>query len=467
MITQISHNELAQYKLFEDLTDDELDWVLANSSELQLDEGEYFIREGDKAESFYVVLDGELQVIRHVDGKDMVVGTTPRGIMGGEIALLNGTPSGLTLRAIMPTRLLVLGLAAFRKMFAAAPPLGTRVLQTATERMHGFAVMRQQQAKLAALGKLSAGLAHELNNPASAAQRAASSMRSTLPRLQSRALRLCKLGMGADQIDRLSSYQETMVTRQAGLKPLSTLERGDCEDEVGDWLEDRGVPGAYDMASALVELGATPAELEQVIDGLPADAVPEALSWLAESASADRLLGEVELSSKRIADLVGAVKAYSYMDQGQIQEVDINRDLENTLKVLGHKLKKGVTVEREYAPDMPKIFGRGGELNQVWTNIIVNAIEATNYSGTIRLITRNEHDFVMVEIADNGPGIPPEAQPRIFEPFFTTKGVGKGSGLGLDISYRVIKQHHGTIEVHSKPGNTRFIVRLPVSTGAV
>jgi signal transduction histidine kinase len=163
---------------------------------------------------------------------------------------------------------------------------------------------------------------------------------------------------------------------------------------------------------------------------------------------------------------VTAVKAYSYMDQGQIQEVDINRDLENTLTVLSHKLKQGVTVEREYAPDLPKILGRGGELNQVWTNILVNAIEAMGYSGTIRIVTRCEHDFIMVEIADSGPGIPPEIQPRIFEPFFTTKGVGKGSGLGLDISYRVIKQHHGTIELQSRPGNTRFIVRLPLSSGA-
>jgi signal transduction histidine kinase len=461
-----TQQEIAQLPLFEDLTDDELEWVLANSEEQLLEKGDYFIREGDRADRFYVVLDGELQVIRTIDGKETVMGTTPRGIMGGEISILNGVASNVTARAILPSRLLVLGLAAFRQLFAAAPPLGTKVLQTATERMQNFAVLRQQQAKMAALGKLSAGLAHELNNPASAAQRAASSLRASLPTLQSRALRLCKLGMDGDQIDRLAAYQETIVARQGTLQPLSTLQRADCEDEIADWLAERQVPGAYDIASALVELGATPDEMEQTIAGIPADAVAEALAWLAESAGADRLLNEVVLSSHRITHLVTAVKAYSYMDQGQIQEVDINRDLENTLTVLGHKLKQGVTVEREYAPDLPKILGRGGELNQVWTNILVNAIEAMNYSGTIRLVTRCEHDFIMVEIADNGPGIPPEIQPRIFEPFFTTKGVGKGSGLGLDISYRVIKQHHGTIELQSQPGNTRFIVRLPLSSGA-
>jgi signal transduction histidine kinase len=462
-----THTELAQLPLFEDLTDDELDWVLANSEEQGLAKGEYFIREGDPADRFYVMLDGELQVLRSFEGKEKVMGTTPRGIIGGELSILNSTPSMVTARAILPSRLQVFSLAAFRQMFAAAPPLGTKVLQIAAERMQSYATLRQNHAKLEALGKLSAGLAHELNNPASAAQRAAATLREQLPRLQSRALSLCKLGLDGDQIDRLSAYQEQLVARKGTLAPLSTLERADREDTLGDWLADRDVPGAFEMASALVDLGVEPAEIEAVIGGMSIGAVPQALAWLAESADADSLLGEIELSSRRIAELVGAVKAYSYMDQGSVQEVEINRDLENTLTVLGHKLKKGVTVVREYAPQLPKLMARGGELNQVWTNIIVNAIEAMQYQGELRLITRCEHDFIMVEITDNGPGIPPEVQPRIFEPFFTTKGVGKGTGLGLDISYRIIKQHNGTIEVQSRPGNTRFIVRLPVSSGAV
>jgi signal transduction histidine kinase len=196
---------------------------------------------------------------------------------------------------------------------------------------------------------------------------------------------------------------------------------------------------------------------------LPPNAIAAAITWIAEAAAGDGLLGEIEISTRRIAELVGAVKSYSYMDQGAIQEVEINRDLEHTLAVLSHRIGKQVEVRREYDPALPKLMGRGGELNQVWTNLIVNALDAMEHSGVLRLITRYEQDFIMVEVADNGPGIPHKVQPRIFEPFFTTKGVGQGTGLGLDISYRIITQHHGTIEVQSQPGNTRFIVRLPVA----
>jgi signal transduction histidine kinase len=196
--------------------------------------------------------------------------------------------------------------------------------------------------------------------------------------------------------------------------------------------------------------------------GLPADAAPILLLWLCESLGATGLLDEIGQSARRIADLVGAIKEYTYMDQGDLQQVDIHRDLENTLRILKHKLKE-IQVDRQFDPELPKVMAHGGQLNQVWTNLIDNAADALGGQGVLSLITRSENDFVMVEVADNGPGIPPEILPRIFEPFFTTKSVGAGTGLGLDTSYRIIHQHNGTIEVQSQPGHTRFIVRIPVN----
>ncbi|WP_129675108.1 ATP-binding protein [Candidatus Chloroploca sp. Khr17] len=457
----LTSSELAGLPLFEDLTDDELAWVLANSYEQALAVGEVFMHEGDPADRFYVVLEGELQIARTLDGTRKVMGTTPRGIIGGEISLLNAVPSMVTVQAIAPSRILVMGVEAFRQMFAAAPTLGSKVLQIASQRMYGFASMRQQQEKLAALGQLSAGLAHELNNPASAARRAAVSLREMLPSLQARALRL-----GVDHhhlpLERLTRFQGLLIERQESLPPMSSLERSDYEDQLGDWLDDHGVAEAYALAAPLVAVGVTVAELAGLISGLEAATSTETLGWIAEAATVDGLLAELELSTRRVAELVAAVKAYSYMDQAPIQEVDLNRDLAHTLVVLRHRLK-GITVVNEYSHDLPALMGRGGELNQVWTNLIVNAADALKGSGTIKIITRCEHNFAMVEVADDGPGIPPDVLPRIFEPFFTTKGVGTGTGLGLDISYRIITQHNGTIEVQSQPGATRFIVRLPVS----
>jgi signal transduction histidine kinase len=458
-------SELSRIELLADLTDDELEWISAHTQEELVPAGSYFVREGEPADRFYIVLAGELQIIRTIDGKELVMGTTPHGIMGGEIALLNGIPANITARALMDSRLLVFRTAAFRQMFAAVPPLGTKVLRIAAERMQSYASRVQQQERLAAVGKLSAGLAHELNNPAAAAQRAARTLSETLAGLQTRTLALNQLGLNSEQITQLAAYQAQLSARQQSLPPLSTIEQADREDELADWLSDHQVPAAYEIAAGLVAAGVTPAELRKLTQHIPAPIFGTILGWLSESVNADGLLHEIELATRRISELVGAVKQYTYMDQGHEHDVNINRDLENTLTVLNHKLKRGVTVIREYDPALPAVVGNGGELNQVWTNLIANAIEAMEYQGTLKVITRCEHDFVMVEITDTGPGIPDAIQPRIFDPFFTTKPVGAGTGLGLDITYRVIRQHNGSIDVQSQPGNTRFIVRLPAAQG--
>lgn len=447
--------------LFRDVTDDELQWLIDHSSEQTLAPGDYFAREDEPTRHFYIVLEGELQVIRTINGQEAVIGTTPRGIMGGETWLLTGTRAGATARAIAPSRLMVFDYAHFLQIFSQVPPLGAQILRTAAERLHGFATLVNQQEKLAALGKISAGLAHELNNPASAARRAAGTLREVLPTWSLRTLTLSTWSLSHEQIQQLTAMAQEMAARARTTEPLTALEQTDREEAMIAWLKEHQVADTDDLAATFVTAHIDVDELAALAASLPAPALGDVLGWLHQELDAASLLDEIEQGTKRIADLVAAVKGYTYMDQGLLQEVDIHRGLENTLVVLRHKLQQ-THVERHFDPNLPTILARGGDLNQVWTNLIDNAIDALNGQGTIRLITRCENNYVMVEVTDDGPGIPPAVLPRIFEPFFTTKGVGVGNGLGLDTVYRIVNQHNGAVEVQSVPGCTRFIVRLPV-----
>lgn len=445
--------------LFQDATDDELAWLVAQSTEVTVAPGEYFFREGEPARRFYVVIDGELQVTRTINGEKIVLGTTPRGIIGGELWLLRGTPVEAAAQAIVPTRLMVFDFKSFLGIFTHCPAVGVQILRIAAERMQGFASLVKQQEKMAALGKLAAGLAHELNNPAAAVRRSAATLRNTLTDWQTHTLQLAGLGLTTAQLDQLLALLQTLQMRSATAPLLSPLEQSDREMALDLWLSEQGVANSWEFAPTYVASGVTIADLEMLVAAV--GVMPPLLTWLCEWLTARGILDELEQGTGRIAELVSAIKSYTYMDQGAWQSVDLHRDLENTLLVLKHKLKN-VTVARQYGAAVPPIMARGGELNQVWTNLIDNAIDAMASGGTLTIVTRFENAFVMVEITDNGPGIPKAILPRIFDPFFTTKGVGQGTGLGLDISYRIVQQHHGTIEVHSKPGETRFIVRLPV-----
>jgi signal transduction histidine kinase len=455
-------DELHQIPLFEGISDDEFVWLLDNSYELYLDNGDYLTQEGEEVDLFCVVLNGELQVTATINGRQSALGTLPRGVIGGELQLLNRTPSFVAVRAIMPAHLMVLTADVFRQLFTVSPKIGARILQIAAERAQRFSVTLSQQEKMAALGKLSAGLAHELNNPAAAARRAAQTLRDSTPSLQTRMVKLALLGLSNEQLEKLIAFQQETVSRVADTLPLSPLAQSDREDEIADWLDEHGVEDHWDMTSTFVSMGVTLDDLKALAATVPLESLGDILAWLHEILCATLLLDEIEQSTRRISELVGAIKAYTYMDQAAQQEVDIHRGLENTLTVLNYKLKN-IKVVRDYAPDLPLIMARGGELNQVWTNLIDNAIDAIAGEGTIWISTRSENNFIMVEVTDNGPGIAREILPRLFEPFFTTKEVGAGSGLGLDIAYRIIKQHKGVIEVQSEPGRTRFIVRLPIA----
>ncbi len=329
-----------------------------------------------------------------------------------------------------------------------------------TEREQAEEELRQSE-KLAALGKLSAGLAHELNNPAAAAQRASSQLRDTLERLSTAAVELGEQGLTAEQWAALARAVEIDAAASA---TLSALDRADREEELAGWLSSHSVENAWQLAPPLVAARIEGSTLDKVTAGMPGSAVPSAVAWLSESLTAGELLGTLTTTTTSMSELVGAVKSYSYMDQALQQEVDIHQGLESTLRILQHKLGDNVEIVRDFSPQIPEFSVLAGELNQVWTNLLDNAIDAVGSEGRITMRTALDGDYALVEICDDGPGVPVDIQSRIFDPFFTTKDVGQGTGLGLDVVRRIVTDRSGgSIEVHSEPGDTRFQVRLPLA----
>jgi len=302
-----------------------------------------------------------------------------------------------------------------------------------------------------------------LNNPASAARRAADDLLGALGELRASDLRLCRHELSADQIVFITDFELKALARQEAAEPLGALEQSDREDALGSWLEGQGVGEAWNLTPHLVEAGINVESLALAVSKVGKEALGDLLCRFAAHLRTARLVQDIKLGTTRISELVGAVKEYSYMDQASRQEIDLHKGLDNTLLILKHKLKKkNITVVKEYAEDLPHISAFGGELNQLWTNLIVNAVEAMPEGGRLKVRTKLEPVDIMVEIRDNGPGIPPEVQSRIFEPFFTTKPIGEGTGLGLDTSMRIVKRHHGDIRFETRPGDTCFQVRLPL-----
>jgi signal transduction histidine kinase len=337
-----------------------------------------------------------------------------------------------------------------------------------SDRVREITKTDQQRDKLMALGKLSAGLAHELNNPAAAARRATDELIATLAELRAADLQLCQHDLSDEQSAAIANFENQAIAHAAQATPLSALEQSDRADAVTEWLEAQGIDDGWKHAPTLVEAGIDPDRLERLLMQVGADALGAVLTRIAAQLMTARLASDIRSSTSRISELVGAIKEYTYMDQATVQEVDLHRGLENTLLILKHKLRaKHITVERDFAADLPTVTAKGSDLNQVWTNLIDNAVDAMTERGTLKIRTKREPMDVMIEIRDNGAGIPEHLRTRIFEPFFTTKSVGEGTGLGLDTVARIVRQHRGNIRVESKPGDTCFQVRLPLGEGAI
>ena len=454
-------DDLRSLRIFAGLSDEQLADLVGAGTEEHIRVGVELFREGDPADSWWVLLDGALELLRHSGQEYLAVGRmeVPGQWAGGFRAWDERGVYLATGIGVRPGRLLRIPADELRRCTDAWFPLGGHLIAGLFNTARSIEATARQRESLVTLGRLAAGLAHELNNPASAATRAVDDVDGTARVLQTSLERLVQAGVTPDGLDALRALRERLLESPVRLRPLELADR---EEVLADWLDDHDVAGAWTLAPALAAAGADTAWCEEAKAALGASALEPALAWLASSLTLDALVTELKQSTRRVSDVVGAMKSYSQMDRASLQRIDVKEGLESSLVILGHRIPEGVKVVRDYPPETPVVEAYAGELNQVWTNLIDNALDAMDGAGTLRVAVRADDGAAVVEIADTGPGIPPAIAERAFEPFFTTKPVGKGAGLGLDIARRIVEERHaGTIAIDSRPGDTTLRVRLP------
>src|SRR5271157_723117 len=456
----VENSELLLVPAFADLPDDQIAWFISQAQELRYKAGDTYVRQGTPADAMFVILEGQLELHGEMGGETVtfsmkagdVTGTLPFSRM--KQFMVNG-------RAVTDSRVLRFPAALFPDLVQKMPELAKRLVGLMSDRIRETTRIEQQRDRLAALGKLSAGLAHELNNPASAAKRATSQLRDILKKIKDASLELGRRDLTSAQKAEIEKLETSFIQRDE--PPPDALAVSDLEEQVESLLRSHGQNDLWQLAADLARKNIKPEALESLFAALDAGTARAALVRIAASVEVANLLNEIESSTLRISDLVRPIKEHTYMDQAPVHNVDIVKSLETPLTILNHKLKKGVVVERDYHAIPLLVNSFGSELNQVWTNIIDNAIDAMSGKGELRVRTYRDNGCAVVEIGDNGPGMSLETKSHIFEPFFTTKGVGEGTGLGLDTVQRIVKKHRGNIQVTSKPGDTRFQVWLPLA----
>ncbi|HEU5414319.1 MAG TPA: ATP-binding protein [Candidatus Angelobacter sp.] len=453
-------SELLGVPAFAGLPEGQLEWFLSQTQEIALKPEETYIRQGDPADAMFVVLEGQLQGRGELGGEAVTL-PVKAGDVTGLLPFSRMKQIPITGKAITNSRLLRFPAARFPELVQRMPELVARLVGMMSDRIRETTRVEQQRNRLAGLGKLSAGLAHELNNPASAAKRATSQLRDMLKQIKDASHALGARELTSAQKAEIEKLEASLIQKDG--PPPDALTVSTLEDQLDTVLRSHGQNDLWQLSANLARKGATPSLLESLFATLDPDTARAALCRMSASLEIAGLLNEIENSTSRISDLVRAIKEYTFMDQAPVQNVDIVKSLETTLTIMNHKLKRGVSVERDYHPVPLMVDSFGSELNQVWTNIIDNAVDAMHGSGTLRVRTWRDDNCVVVEIGDTGPGIPTDVQPHIFEPFFTTKGVGEGTGLGLDTVQRIVRKHRGSIQVVSKPGDTRFQVSLPMA----
>ncbi|MBZ5666204.1 MAG: cyclic nucleotide-binding domain-containing protein [Acidobacteriia bacterium] len=459
----VDNSELLRVPAFADLPDDQISWFISQSKELHVKAGDVYARQGDPADWMTVALEGTLEARGEFGGETIVI-PIKAGDVGGKLPFSRMKTFTVSARAITESRLLQFPVARFPDLVQKMPELTQRLVGLMSDRIRETTRIEQQRDRLVSLGKLSAGLAHELNNPASAATRATSQLRDALKTIKEASLELGRRNLTPAQKAEILKLETAFTDHNE--PPPDALTASDLEEQVDSLLRSHGQSDLWQLAADLAKKNVKPEVLESLFAALDAGTARAALVRIAASVEIAGLLNEIESSTSRISDLVRAIKEYTYMDQSPVQNVDIVKSLETTLTIMNHKLKRGVSVQRDYQRIPLLVNSFGSELNQVWTNIIDNAIDAMSGKGELRVRTYRDDARVVVEIADNGPGISPEIKAHIFEPFFTTKGVGEGTGLGLDTVQRIVRKHRGNIQVTSKPGDTRFQVWLPLAEAA-
>lgn len=463
--------EIGSLFLFEKLSGEQLGRLCAEGRVERFEPGPVYT-EGDPATCFYVMIEGTVVLSRRVGGDDIeVTRTSQRGVYSGAMQAYLGDRVPQTynnsMRVTEPTRFFVLPAQSFADVMREWFPMAAHLLEGLffgtrnTQRAIG------QRERLLALGSLSAGLTHELNNPAAAAVRATATLRERVGRMRHKLSLIAQGPYSREALASLIEIQERTAERVAKAPVLSPLEAADREDGISDWLEDHGVSEGWRIAPTFVQAGLDTEWLEQVAATVDEEILPGAVGWLNYTVETELLMDEINDSTTRISHLVDAAKQYAQLDRAPYREVDVHELLDSTLLMLSGKIGPQMRLVKEYDRSLPQVPAYPAELNQVWTNLIDNAVQAIGGAGgegTLTVRTAREGDRLLVEFRDTGPGVPEEIRGRIFDPFFTTKPVGQGTGLGLDISWRiVVNKHHGSLEVESVPGDTRFRVLLPLT----
>jgi signal transduction histidine kinase len=450
-------------EMFTDCPAADLDKVIAGSTEHRFEAGQQLTDDQDPVTAVWIILEGKLSVSKRIDGAEVPVDQLHTGDTLGEIALISRMPAGVIVRTTTPGRMLEIPAAIFFETVRSCASVSQTVLRTIGDRLRKYQRMLQQRERMAGLGTISAGLAHELNNPAAAAGRAAEQAIEVMNSVQKLVQEMGDTTWSPAGHKLMMKLAELRFDKNPELDPVT---RSDREEDLCTWLDAHGVANSWELTAPLVSVGASVDELEKIIgpDAVAPGELTVVMQWVERFAHAAQLMGEVRQSMTRITELVRAVKAYSHADNITPRTEDVHTAIENTLTMFAHKLRAAkVELVRVYDRTVPQIATYGGELHQVWTNLIDNAIDAGGK--TIRIETTRDGGCARVDIVDDGPGIPVEVVPRIFDPFFTTKDIGKGTGLGLDIVQRIVAHHRGSVSVESKPGETRFSIRLPLATG--